>query len=113
MILELAGLPGVGKFTIGRVLAEALGARLVDNNTIANPAFVSTSFGSPEFHDMVRSVRKLTFSQLAKLPPKTSIVLTTAPSRSLLRFIICYFLSECWSPIFFTLTFSTVSANSK
>ena len=82
MIVELAGLPGVGKFTIGRVLAEALNARLVDNHTIANPAFVSTSFGSPEFYDMVRSVRELTFNQLQKLPPSTSIVLTTAPSRS-------------------------------
>lgn len=82
MILELAGLPGVGKFTIGRVLAEALDARLVDNHTIANPAFVSTSFGSPEFYDMVCSVRALTFDQLQKLPPSTSIILTTAPSRS-------------------------------
>lgn len=85
MILELAGLPGVGKFTIGRVLAEALNARLVDNHTITNPAFVSTSFESPEFYDMVRSVRALTFDQLRMLPPSTSIILTNAPSRSLVR----------------------------
>lgn len=85
MIVELAGLPGVGKFTIGRVLAEVLNARLVDNHTIANPAFVSTSFGSPEFYNMVRSVRELTFDQLQKLPPSTSIILTTAPSRNPLR----------------------------
>lgn len=85
MILELAGLPGVGKFTIGRVLAEALSARLVDNHTIANPAFVSTSFGSPEFYDTVRAVRTIVFARLRDLPPKTHIILTNAPSRSLAR----------------------------
>ena len=85
MILELVGLPGVGKFTIGRVLAKSLNARLVDNHNIANPAFVSTSFGSHEFYDMVRSVRALTFESLKKLPASTSIILTTAPSRSSLR----------------------------
>jgi len=35
MILELAGRPGTGKFTIGRVMAEAMNASLVDNHTIA------------------------------------------------------------------------------
>lgn len=85
MILELAGLPGVGKFTIGRVLAEALNARLVDNHTIANPAFVSTSFGSSEFYDTVRAVRTLIFARLRELPPTTNIILTSAPSRSLAR----------------------------
>ena len=85
MILELAGLPGVGKFTIGRVLAEVLNARLVDNHTIANPAFVSTSFGSPEFYDTVRAVRTLTFARLRELPPTTNIIITSAPSRSLAR----------------------------
>lgn len=82
MILELAGLPGSGKFTIGRVLAEAMSARLVDNHTIANPAFVSTAFGSPEFYEMVRAVRALVFKQLEQLPITTDIILTTAPSRS-------------------------------
>ncbi len=85
MILELAGLPGVGKYTIGRVLAEALNARLVDNHTIANPALVSTPFGSPEFYDMVRAVRDLVFDRLQMLPPTTNIILTSAPSRSLAR----------------------------
>lgn len=85
MILELAGLPGVGKFTIGQVLAEMLNARLVDNHTIANPAFVSTSFGSPEFYETVRAVRFLVFAQLRNLPPRTNIILTSAPSRSLAR----------------------------
>lgn len=82
MILELAGLPGVGKFTIGRVLAEALSARLVDNHTIANPAFVSTAFGSPEFYETVRAVRTLVFARLRDLPAETHIILTNAPSRS-------------------------------
>ena len=35
-IFHLLGSPGVGKYTIGKALAEATGARLVDNHSIAN-----------------------------------------------------------------------------
>ncbi len=83
MIVELNGLPGVGKFTIARVLAESLGARLVDNHTIYNPAFASTSFRSPEFYETVCAVRTITFGNLEKLPAGVPLVLTIAPGMDL------------------------------
>jgi shikimate kinase len=83
MILELNGLAGVGKFTIGRILARALNARLVDNHTIYNPAFASTPFRSTAFYETVRAVRTITFGQLEKLPPEASIILTIAPGTEL------------------------------
>lgn len=38
-IIHLLGSPGVGKYTIGRRVAEMTGARLVDNHSVANVIF--------------------------------------------------------------------------
>lgn len=38
-IIYLIGLPGVGKFTIGKEIKERTGARLIDNQLINNPIF--------------------------------------------------------------------------
>ena len=81
MILELHGQGGVGKFTIGRTVAEAMGARLIDNHVIYNPAFATTQFRSAEFYETVRAVRSITFAQAEKLPSATPIILTIAPTR--------------------------------
>lgn len=81
MIVELNGGGGVGKLTIGRILADALNARLLDNHTIYNPAFATTEFRSPEFYDTVRAVRSIAFQRAAMLPPPTPIILTVASGR--------------------------------
>ncbi len=47
MILQINGWPGVGKLTVGRIVAKELGGRLLDNHTIYNPAFALTEFRSP------------------------------------------------------------------
>lgn len=79
MIVELNGLAGVGKLTIGRVLADRLGACLLDNHTIYNPAFATTEFRSPEFYDTVRAVRQIAYDRAAELPPERHVVVTMAP----------------------------------
>jgi hypothetical protein len=38
LILHINGWPGSGKLTIGRIVAGRLGARLLDNHTVLNPA---------------------------------------------------------------------------
>lgn len=81
MIVELNGLAGVGKLTIGRILARSLDARLLDNHTIYDPAFATTIFGSLEFRETVRAVRDIAFDRAASLPVGTPIVLTIAPGR--------------------------------
>jgi shikimate kinase len=40
MLINLDGWPRVGKLTVGRVLAMALGGRLLDNHTLLNVADV-------------------------------------------------------------------------
>lgn len=65
MIVQLCGHGGVGKLTVGHLLAERFGARLVDNHTILNPAFRSCEPYSPAFWAMVNEVRRLIFRQLA------------------------------------------------
>lgn len=79
MIIELNGLAGVGKLTIGRVLADRLDACLLDNHTIYNPAFATTEFRSPEFYDTVRAVRKIAYDRAVELPPEKHVVVTMAP----------------------------------
>jgi hypothetical protein len=82
MIVELNGLAGVGKLTIGRILAPSLGGRLIDNHTIYNPAFATTEFRSDRFYETVRAVRQVTFEQATFLGSETAIVLTIAPGRN-------------------------------
>jgi shikimate kinase len=38
MLINLNGWPGVGKLTVGRILAKTLGGRLLDNHTLLNVA---------------------------------------------------------------------------
>ncbi len=78
MIIELSGHGGVGKLTIGRILADRMGARLLDNHTIYNPAFAITEFRSPEFYETVRAVRKIAYDRAVALPAGTPIILTMA-----------------------------------
>ena len=81
MIVELNGQIGCGKMTIGRVLADRLGARLLDNHTIYNPAFATTGFRTPDFYEMARAVRTLCFERVRKLGNEVPIVLTVAAGR--------------------------------
>ena len=68
MLVHINGYPGVGKLTIGRALADQLGAKLLDNHSVYNVAFALTEFKSPEFYDTVRAVRAIAFSRVLALP---------------------------------------------
>ncbi len=76
MILHLNGLPGVGKLTIGRHLAERLGGRLLDNHSIYNIAFALTDVGSALCRQTVAETRAVAFARILDLPPDMPVVLT-------------------------------------
>ena len=59
MLVHINSYPGVGKLTIGRILAEQIAGKLLDNHSIYNIAFALTEFRTPEFYDTVRAVRDL------------------------------------------------------
>lgn len=78
MIIHINGHPGVGKLTVGRMVAEQLGARLLDSHSVFNVAFALTEFRSPAFYDTVRAVRAVAYQRILELPKTVPIVLTNA-----------------------------------
>jgi len=78
MIIHLNGLPGVGKLTIARILVAKLGGRLLDSHSVYNVAFSLAEFRTPEFYDLVRSVRDVAYSRIATTSVDTPVVLTNA-----------------------------------
>jgi len=78
MIIEIAGQAGVGKLTIGRLLAARLSGRLLDNHSIYNVAFALTEYRSEAFYRTVQAVRDIAWQAALDLPPETPLLLTTA-----------------------------------
>lgn len=76
MIIVLNGYPGVGKLTIGKGLADLLGARLLDAHTVYNVAFATTEFRSPAFYETVEAVERIAYARVRDLPADVDVVLT-------------------------------------
>jgi predicted kinase len=77
MVIHINGWPGAGKYTVGRLVAQELGARLVANHSICAPGFCVADFGTPTFFDVVRQVRAIVFEEMEKAPPAESFVWTS------------------------------------
>ncbi|MDX8352037.1 AAA family ATPase [Cognatiyoonia sp. IB215182] len=93
MLIVLNGYPGVGKLTIGQILAERLQGRLLDNHTVYNPAFALTTFKSPAFYDAVRAMQVLTDDLIGRLDARIPLVLTETLAGS------APWGDECWKRI--------------
>jgi predicted kinase len=78
MIIHINGHPGVGKLTVGRIVAEQLGGRLLDSHSVFNIAFALTEFRSAAFYDTVRAVRAVAYQRILDLPTTVPVVLTNA-----------------------------------
>ncbi|MDX8349067.1 AAA family ATPase [Cognatiyoonia sp. IB215446] len=93
MLIVLNGYPGVGKLTIGQIVAERLSGRLLDNHTVYNPAFALTAFKSPAFYAAARAMQALTDDLIDRLDADTPLVLTETLAGS------GPWGDECWSRI--------------
>ncbi len=78
MIVHIGGWPGVGKLTIGRLVASELGARLLDNHTLLNPAEALFERSNADYWALRRQIRSVVIGYAARCPPGTSIVFTDA-----------------------------------
>jgi cytidylate kinase len=47
MIIHFNGWPGVGKYTVAKIVANRLGLRFLDNHTLLNIAIALTDRGTP------------------------------------------------------------------
>lgn len=77
-ILHINGLPGVGKLTIGRLVAEQWGGRLLDSHSVYNVGFALTTPKTPEFYETVRAVRAVAYDRALQLDAAVPLVLTNA-----------------------------------
>jgi hypothetical protein len=83
----LTGPPGVGKYTVGRLLAELMPARLVDNHYWNNPIFAIVEADGrsplpPAVWDRANDVRMAVLETVATLaPPGRNFVFTHAITR--------------------------------
>ncbi|MEO0918913.1 MAG: AAA family ATPase [Pseudomonadota bacterium] len=89
-IIHINSYPGVGKLTIGRILAQKLGAKLLDNHSIYNVAFALTEFKSDAYCDAVRDVRSVAYRLVKDLPPEVPVILTNAHAQD------SVWGNECW-----------------
>jgi len=76
MIVHLNGWPGVGKYTVGKIVAERLGARFLDNHTLLNIAIALTDRGTPAYYGLATKTRDLAFDAILKLPSSEPVVMT-------------------------------------
>ncbi|MDT4955390.1 MAG: hypothetical protein QOJ02_3528 [Acidobacteriota bacterium] len=73
-IIILIGFAGTGKYTIGRVLSERTGARLVDNHLINNPIFTVVNADGVSrlpslVWDKVKEIRRLVYDAIREISP--------------------------------------------
>jgi broad-specificity NMP kinase len=78
MIIHLNGWPGAGKKTIGRLLAERLGARFIHNHLLHDVAIVCAGLGSEACWPLYERVRAAAYETLAALPSTEVLVMTNA-----------------------------------
>jgi predicted kinase len=78
LIVHINGWPGSGKLTIARILARSLGARLLHNHIMLNPAEALFERSDPLHGSLHKEVRAATLDHAARLSPGVSLVFTDA-----------------------------------
>ena len=78
MLVHLNGWPGVGKQTIGRVLAERLGARFVHNHVLHDVAIACATFDDDARWSLYEQVRSAAYGALRDRPAAEVFVMTNA-----------------------------------
>lgn len=75
-VINLSGYPGVGKTTIGRLVAAGLKARLITNYAVMAPAFSLFNAGSADWWSLTEIVRCSTLLSAMSICDDTNLVFT-------------------------------------
>jgi broad-specificity NMP kinase len=75
----LYGPPAVGKLTVGRVVAERLGFRLLHNHVTVDPVAAVFDFGTRPFFDVLGRLRRDLFSTAAREGVDLVVTFVIAP----------------------------------
>jgi gluconate kinase len=78
MIVHLNGWPGVGKKTIGDILAKMLGARFIHNHVLHDVAIACSGLHGEDRWELYESVRLAAYAALARRPASEIFVMTNA-----------------------------------
>jgi ATP-dependent 26S proteasome regulatory subunit len=78
-LVFIYGAPGTGKFTVARELAQLTGYRLFHNHLTVDLAQTLFDFGTPEYLEYVRFLRRDAFERAAK--QRVSLIFTFWYSR--------------------------------
>lgn len=73
MIIHINGMPGVGKFTVAKLLAEKLNARLIDNHLLIDLVLTICERGSAEYISLIKKIMAVVLEEIAETPDQTFI----------------------------------------
>lgn len=93
MIVHINGWPGVGKYTIGKVLSEKLGARFIHNHLLHDVSFACAGRGDDNRWPLYEKIRSAAYDVLARRPSDEVFVMTNALCYGVIREI------EAWSKV--------------
>ncbi len=79
-IIHINGWPGTGKLTIARELSRLIGARLLDNHSVLDPAHALFDRRDPLHHSLRRALRSAIFDHLRRMELQTALIFTDALS---------------------------------
>ncbi len=77
-VIHIGGWPGVGKMTIGRIVAETLGGRLIHNHLMLDATRAIYARDAQESVEMREEVREPILTHARRLPKDVPIVFTDA-----------------------------------
>ena len=93
MIIHINGYPGVGKLTVARLLADRLGAKLLDNHSIYDIALSLTEFKPDAYYETLRATRSIAYERILELPKSVPVILTNAHASD------SAWGNECWDAV--------------
>ena len=82
VVVHINSWPGAGKLTIARHMAQLMGARVVDNHTLMNPALALFDRDDPNFAPARAAIRGAVLEQALLGAPNVPLIFTNALGQS-------------------------------